>query len=223
MSSNGVIIGEAGLQFFGKMSASISHEIKNVLAIINESAGLLGDYTLMAEKGIPLDPERLQSLSVKIRDQVLKADGIIKNMNRLSHSIDESTRRIDVGETVKFVTDLSKRVGFIRGVTLMPHPTPAPMMITTNPFLLENLLWQCLNIAMDAAGSEKTITLRGKESEIGVQISLTGLERLKETKLNGFPTETENALLKEINAELAIDEDAGELIVTLHKSIIPTD
>ena len=33
-----------GLQFFGKMTASISHEIKNVMAIINESAGLLDDY-----------------------------------------------------------------------------------------------------------------------------------------------------------------------------------
>ena len=31
------IIGGEGLQFFGKMSASISHEIKNVLAIINEN------------------------------------------------------------------------------------------------------------------------------------------------------------------------------------------
>ena len=28
------ITGEAGLQFFGKMIASISHEIKNVLAVM---------------------------------------------------------------------------------------------------------------------------------------------------------------------------------------------
>ena len=34
---------DGGLFFFGKMSASISHELKNVLAIINENAGLAED------------------------------------------------------------------------------------------------------------------------------------------------------------------------------------
>ena len=40
---------ETGLQFFGKMTASISHEIKNVLAIINENAGLLEDLALLSD------------------------------------------------------------------------------------------------------------------------------------------------------------------------------
>ena len=42
-----------GLQFFGKVSASIAHEIKNVLAIINENAGLLEDLTFAARKERP--------------------------------------------------------------------------------------------------------------------------------------------------------------------------
>ena len=44
-------LGEAGLRFYSKVSASISHEIKNSLAVINESAGYLEDVTLMAKKG----------------------------------------------------------------------------------------------------------------------------------------------------------------------------
>ena len=44
---------ETSLQFFGRVSASISHELKNVLAIINENAGLLEDFTLMGDRGIP--------------------------------------------------------------------------------------------------------------------------------------------------------------------------
>ncbi len=31
------------LVFFGKVNASISHELKNILAIISEAAGLLND------------------------------------------------------------------------------------------------------------------------------------------------------------------------------------
>ena len=39
------------LQFFGAVGAPISHEMKNVLAILNESAGLLGDFSRMAATG----------------------------------------------------------------------------------------------------------------------------------------------------------------------------
>ncbi|NNG12708.1 MAG: sensor histidine kinase, partial [Halobacteria archaeon] len=37
------------LRYFGKVTASISHELKNVLAILNEHTGLLQDLTAMAE------------------------------------------------------------------------------------------------------------------------------------------------------------------------------
>ena len=45
------------LLFFGRIGASVSHELKNVLAVMNEQAGLLGDLACMAARGMPLDPE----------------------------------------------------------------------------------------------------------------------------------------------------------------------
>ena len=47
--------GRESLQFFGKISASVSHEIKNVFAVINEAAGLLEDFTIMVDKGMPIE------------------------------------------------------------------------------------------------------------------------------------------------------------------------
>jgi hypothetical protein len=41
------------VRFFGEISASISHEIKNVLAIINENAGLLQDMVMMMKRACP--------------------------------------------------------------------------------------------------------------------------------------------------------------------------
>jgi signal transduction histidine kinase len=64
-----------GIRFFGEISASISHEIKNVLAIINENAGLLQDMIMMNEKGLPLNPERLSKLAHSISGQVARATG----------------------------------------------------------------------------------------------------------------------------------------------------
>jgi len=59
MSHRCDIVGETGLQFYGKICASLSHEIKNALAIINEDAGLLNDFAALADQGRPLDPERV--------------------------------------------------------------------------------------------------------------------------------------------------------------------
>ena len=57
---------EIGLAYVGAMSASISHELKNVLAVIHENAGLLEDLSLRADQGVPLEPERLKTICGRI-------------------------------------------------------------------------------------------------------------------------------------------------------------
>ena len=86
-----------GVRFFGEMSASISHEIKNVLAIVNENAGLLQDMVMMIEKGMPLSPERLSGLARSIVRQVKRGDRIVKDMNRFAHSADHPAETVDIG------------------------------------------------------------------------------------------------------------------------------
>ena len=120
------ILGQEGFQFFGKMSASISHEIKNTLAIINENAGLLEDFTIMAEKGLPLNPERLKGLAGKIGVQIRRADRIIKNLNRFAHSADEWVKAVDLFETLELVTALSERFAARRSLTLALAPFRNP-------------------------------------------------------------------------------------------------
>jgi C4-dicarboxylate-specific signal transduction histidine kinase len=211
MKGNWEILGMTGLQFFGKMSASISHEIKNALAIINESAGLLEDLSLRAEKGIPLEPERVKKQSAGIVKQVRRMDGIIQNMNRFAHSIDEPLKTIDLAETLTLVTNLSNRFAAMRGVVLDYQPPPKPMMIRTSPFFLENLLWLCLDFVMNAAGTAKTINLLLDMAERGARVRFTPLDRIPDTTGREFPEERMRALLAVLHSELKIDEGKHEL------------
>lgn len=209
------IIGETGLRFFGKMSTSISHDIKNVLAIINENAGLLEDITLMEAKGIPVDPERIKTIAGKIKRQIQRADKIVKNMNRFAHSVDETLGNIDLGELLALVAALSERFASMRCVTLRPEPLSGPVIMKGNPFLLENLVWRCLDFAMDRAGEGKIIGLVAEKVEKGVRIRFTGLAGLSEGSRTGFPAEREKALFALLKADFKADEVAGELVVTL--------
>ena len=152
-------IGECGLHCFGSISASISHELKNALAIINENAGLLEDLSFMAEKGLPLDPARLKSLAASIGKQIQRADGIIRNMNRFAHSADEAVKCIDLGDTLALTVALSSRLAAMKSVTLNFIPPPQPIFATTRLFYLENLVWLCLKEFIESTAVAKEITL----------------------------------------------------------------
>jgi len=213
------VTGETGLKFFGKMTASISHEIKNALAIINENAGLLEDITLMADRGVPMNPERLKTLAGTLQNQVRRADGVIKTMNRFAHSVDEAVKSVDLGDMVEFVAALSMRFASTKGVTLELKPPGNSGKIRTRPFFLENLVWLCLDFAMDMSGEDKNVGFTAEATENGGQIRFTKLEGLAGTPTDTFPAQREKFLLETLDGKLAIDAGAGEIVIILPRDI----
>jgi signal transduction histidine kinase len=211
MSDYQASIGDCGLHCFGSISASISHELKNALAIINENAGLLEDLSLMAEKGRPLDPVRLKSLAANIGKQIQRADGIIRNMNRFAHSADEPVNCIDLGETLALTVALTSRLAAMKSVTLNFIPPPQPICVTTRLFYIENLIWLCLKEIFERAGAEKEITLTLRSQPEGAAVIFSPIDA-PVTDANTI------ALLDYLKATQSTDSQRREMIITL-----PTD
>jgi len=214
------IITETGLQFFGRMSASISHEIKNVLAIINENAGLLEDFSLMADRGMPIDPGRLKTMAEKVKLQISRADGIIKNMNRLAHSIDETITTVDLDQTIELFMALTDRFTVMRGVKVELQLPGSPLTIPTAPFFLMNLLWLCLDFSMSASGDEKRVELVVEETENSVLIRFRRLAGLSEALLETFPSDREKNLLDVLEADLTVEHGREEIALRLLKNML---
>ena len=210
---------ETGLRFFGKMTASISHEIKNVMAIINETAGLLEDYSLMAEKGMPIDPTRLKIVSERVSGQIKRANGIAKNLNNLAHSVDEFNKSVDLGETLALAVGLAQRLADMRSVTLELQPPSDFPTVITSPFHLQNLIWQMLDFAMDISGDAKVIGLTLGTGTGSVEIRFTGLEGLKDPPETAFPTKREASLLEMLGATIHQDVNAGEMHLVLPRDV----
>lgn len=207
---------QAGLRFFGKMTASISHEIKNVLSIINESAGLLDDLTVLAEKGRPLDPARLKAQAGKIMKQIQRADGIVKLMNRFAHSVDETEKGIDLFDMAELIAGLSARFASVRGVELAAVPPKKPISVRTNPFFLQHALWVCLDFVMERSGKGQKVLLALDEKENWARVHVTaGPGVFKDPSSTPFPGESERDLIKALGAEIEVDETKGEVILSL--------
>lgn len=208
-------IGLGGIQFFGKMAASISHEIKNVLAIINENAGLLEDICAMAERGRPIDPARLKRLSGSVKDQIRRADHIMTVMNRFAHSADDACVSIDISEVAELLVSLSARFVAMRGVVLEVGTPAGPVAITTFPFALLNLLWLCLDYAMAVAGPGRAIELLAGKTGEGAWFRFGKLDNMEADAAPPFPAERETALGQALHAQILRDPAAREVKVLL--------
>jgi C4-dicarboxylate-specific signal transduction histidine kinase len=207
-----------GIQFFGKMSASISHEIKNALAVINENAGLLEDICFMEDRGKPIDTTRLKKIAGDVKDQVRRADRITTAMSRFAHSADELATATDLGELTALLGLLAMRFGALRGVTIRTHAPSAPVLVTTFPFGLLNLLWTCLDCAMTAAGSGKTVELVAEKTTGGGLVRFRRLEQLGAASVADLALGRLSALPRMLNATITADDTNTELVVRLPQS-----
>ena len=212
-------ITETGLQFFGRISASISHELKNVLAIVNENAGLLEDLTLMADRGQPIDPARLKKMAEAVKKQIGRADNILKNMNRFAHSSDEAVADVDLNQTIELVRALTARFAAMHSVTVDLQLPASSLTIPTAPFFLMNLLCLCLDFSMSASGDEKRVELVVEETANSVRIRFRRLAGLSEALLETFPSDREKILLAVLEAALTAEPEREEVVLRLLKNI----
>ena len=205
-----------GLQFFGSLIASISHEMKNRIAIINENAGLLEDLVRMHESGRPLSPERLMRLAGAIKSQIADADGIIKKLNRLAHSVDDDSRSTEMGDTVSLTAALFRRTAAQRSIKLEALDPPEPVTVTTSPFFLIYLIGSCLSACIQSGEPDQTIVLDCVPTPDGAEIRLTGNKPLN-IQPDTLMTADRTALAVRLGAEVTRDPEGNRVTIRISK------
>lgn len=212
-----------GLGFFGKITASISHELKNSLAIINEKAGLLEDFALMANKGIPLDPERMELLAGQIIKQIGRANDIIRTLNIFAHSAEEPLKNADLVQILTLGIRLCSRFADMKSVTMAPNIPTDPMTIQTRPFFAEHLICHCLTAAMDWAGLEKNIKIAMEHTNDDVRIHIFPLDTAKQPENGSFPDKETQLLADALHARVEQNRDSGKLSLVFPRNIACLD
>lgn len=202
---------EDGIRFFGTTTASVSHEIKNCLAIINESAGLLQDLVLLSQKGKPLDPERVNRVASQIIGQIQRADAIVKNLNSFAHSTDVPEKTVDIVEILTLVMALAQRPASNQGVALDFIPPQGTVLMQTNPFFFMHAVRQSLDWAMQAVGPEKTVEVTVQVADNTIGISFGKLENLNNSNENQSFYEQGEDMLEKLGGHLSADASRKEI------------
>lgn len=149
-----------GLAFFGKISAGMTHEIKNVLAIINESNGLMSDLLSMAKDSpFPHRDRFLRAIS-KIGEQVGRGVKVSAAFNRFAHSVDCPVSRIDLKEAVDEAIALNERFARLKRVELEASLAGEAVFVEMPEFVLQMVLGESIECCLTQMGGPGAISLR---------------------------------------------------------------
>ena len=201
------------LAFFGKVNASISHELKNILAIISEAAGLLQDLTEMAAKGQKIELDMLNTCSQDIIEEIQRGFTTIKQMNTFSHSVDAPLKSVNLIEVLDLMINLVGFLSFAGKVRFDP-PQDGATMVLTCPFRLQNLVYQTLVFAFKSVGADGEIQVTlDREPNGSARIAFSGLGTKGDLS---FPSQETKNIATSIGAEIRMTDDsqAIDILVT---------
>jgi hypothetical protein len=203
-----------GLQFFGRITSATTHELNNIIGIINEHAGLLEDLAIMeTHKDSPVSgAEQYTQICQKISMQVHRAKAVIRSLNRFAHSVDNEVQMMDPDAMIDLILGLSGRVLGQKNVKIRFNRNENDLKITTCPFDFLNAVYSCLMFAADNVQKGNTLCIEcrcTKGSQQDISIYFSGL-LLKDN--SSFP-HTQDQLPSKLGAQIKISDDQLCLII----------
>jgi len=166
---------EEELAFFGRIGADVSHEMRNVLSVIGEYAGLLDDLLTGAADGRSLDVVKLKTLSAKITRQVRNGTAAMERFSRFAHATDEKTASFDLTALTANMAALAERPAKLAGCRLETELPAKTIPVRANPFSLQYAVFSGIQLIIESleSGPLATIELatRGPAAVISISAS----------------------------------------------------
>lgn len=153
------LLHQHSMVFFGRVLASTTHQINNVLSIIDQSGGLLEDLLAMAAGGKPLSTDKLARAVARIQDQSSRGLEIVQRLNKFAHSTDDETIDFDLNEVISNLVMLITRFADLKKVGFEFEPSEQPLQVTGNPFACQQLVFAVYMLFLDQSEAGESITL----------------------------------------------------------------
>ncbi len=167
-------LARAGISFFGEVTAGVTHEIRNSLAILKEISGLLSDLALACGEGEGVASDRVRDLAARMNSQVDRANATVGLLHRFAHSVDSPRRAIDLSDTVRMLTDLAMRQAHRNRVELQVELPAEDPWVESDPFLLEHAIFRLLGKTIESTPVEGTVTVTLTSVRDGAELRFAG-------------------------------------------------
>lgn len=191
------------LTFFGTITASVTHELSNVIAIINELGGLLDDMLALASAGTPVDLTKLRNVQDRLARQVARGDRIVRRLNRFAHSADHTVMQFDSNRVLDDLVRLTRRLTDLKKVELKADLPEQSVHLLGDPFAFQQAVFLCIGhlLAAGREGSSITVSTKGDADSATVEIEGARIERVH---LDGTVPSVVSSLVESLKGRLEI-------------------
>lgn len=160
------------LRFIGKILAGFTHENKNYLAIIKESAGLIGDMIQLERKSTN-EPREYLAIIHSIEEQIEKTNNLLRYLNRFSHRMDNERPTFNVNETLEELIALLTRFANQRKISIEKDFQKDIPPIINNPAMLQLLVFHFLEEQLERLDKNSSVILKTSLSKTSIAIQIT--------------------------------------------------
>jgi len=207
------------IQALAKVSASISHEIKNTMAIINENAGLLDDLVLMGGGEEGVSSERVKIAADTIARQVIRSNDLMNNLNRFAHTADYDSGSAGLNDILFLVVPLTARQAAAKNLEMSCN-CPEDIKIHTHLLPLHSLLYLTLRFIIDHSSDADTLSVEG-DLKAGAVVVCFSAACISDSFIERFSGSELQILLTKLKASFSSDHH--RLYFNFSKDILRRD
>ena len=195
--------------FIGKITAGATHELRNVLAIVKESAGLIADIISSPElAGLPKS-EKLMRAVGRIETQVKRGSDLLTSLNRFAHSLDHAEDEVDLDELADQIGFLCQRMARKGRHQVQAEPGHGGVTVLVNLLRLQMAIYTAVECCLEQLPEGGTLNLQPVRQGGRVALEFRG-----EAAGEGIPLEPSEAAawsqLMTVLAELRASLDRAD-------------
>lgn len=164
------------LRFFGKITASVTHELNNVFGIIGENSGLLSDRMMRVENNESIDREKIIKICETLQRHIERGQAVIKKLNTFAHSVDEPVGNFNLADAVQNTILLSSRFAYRKRVELNMAPVKGKVEINSCRFLVQQALFNGIMFMLNFSTSEDKMSLSLAKDRERATITINGAD-----------------------------------------------
>ena len=209
------------LRFIGKILAGFTHESKNYLAIIKESAGLIDDMIKLGKSGEAASSQFLEIIH-SIEEQIERSTGLFKYLNRFSHRMDTQLSAFNCNEALEELMALVNRFANQKRIELAKDFQQDLPQIYGNPSMIQFLVFSFLEEIIKTLDKNSRIIIKTGTANGSVMIKIIPEGNLLEVEIEKeeFPYETYNTVLERLNGKITPEAGAKTFTFPLKVSDI---
>jgi len=207
------LLTDNSLAFFGAITASISHELNNVISIVDQNAGLLEDLLCGFRNGRTIPDEKLARIAETVQRQTQRGLALVRRLNKFAHTVDVPETEFDLNETIVNLGNICTRFAELRKVRLVLPTENARLPITGSPFLLQQYLFRVLTRMLKVSSINDIIKLSLSDDDNMIMVSVEG--PLEDYEAEPHERFIDDFLLQRLRATTRYEQQAGGVTMIL--------